>query len=90
MEEPMCEKENSSSHGSNEGCGPKPYGYILALNENGQGIKRIFGICKNVINMGRGSRNDIRLNARMFSRLHVTMTISQEDDGSLKVNCFDK
>lgn len=60
------------------------YGYLLAMEDDGAGAKRIFGIGKNEIRIGRGSKNDIRLNARMFSRHHVTLTITKED-GNVKV-----
>lgn len=65
----------------------KIYGFILAMNDTGHGVKRIFGVGKNTINIGRGSKNDIRLNARMFSRLHVSVLISEEGDG-LKVGAI--
>ncbi len=60
------------------------YGYLLAMEDEGASAKRIFGIGKNEICIGRGSKNDIRLNARMFSRHHVTLTITKED-GIVKV-----
>lgn len=60
------------------------YGYLLAMEDEGTNAKRIFGIGKNEIRIGRGSRNDIRLNARMFSRHHVTLTVTKEE-GNLKV-----
>lgn len=70
--------------------GHRVYGFILVMGEdNSPDVSHVFGVCKKQINIGRGSKNDIRLNARMFSRLHVTLAVTEEEEGArIKVSYF--
>lgn len=80
------EKENSSRGTTTTTPRSKPaeqspvYGYLLVIKEKDGDFSHIFAVDKKVVDIGRGSRNDIRLNARMFSRLHATITITEEEE----------